>query len=285
MDKLTKTIIIVTTILVLFIGFSSCTVKVDSGEVGIVKHYGAIQSKPLIEGFHILRPWPFATVEIMNVQVSKAQAECLASSKDLQSAKTVIDVQYSIQAGLAPQILKHFGDKDVVQSVILEPAIQESVKSITSNFTAEQLVTKRDAVKLGIENNLKVFVGKTLQDKGISGAIIFANIAITDFQFSKEFNIAIEAKVKAEQDALRAENEKRTRITQAEAAKEELQLQADGASYKIEKESKARAEAIKREAEALSSNPSLIKLRMIEKWNGGLPTYTGESIPLLKMID
>jgi dihydrofolate synthase/folylpolyglutamate synthase len=71
----------------------------------------------------------------------------------------------------------------------------------------------------------------------------------------------------------------------AEAAKEELQLQADGASYKIEKESKARAEAIKREAEALSSNPSLIKLRMIEKWNGGLPTYTGESIPLLKMID
>jgi regulator of protease activity HflC (stomatin/prohibitin superfamily) len=249
-----------------------------------IRHFGAIQSQPLGEGFHFIRPWPFGNVEKMNVQVSVVQTKCTASSKDLQLAETVVDVQYSVQFNSTPKVLQHFGNKEVIKSVILEPAIQESVKAITAQFTAEQLITKRDAVKIGIETNLKEFVKKTLEDKGIPGAVKFANIAITDFRFSKEFDAAIEAKVKAEQDALRAENEKKTRITQAEAAKTEKQLQADGTSYQIEMESKARADAIKRESEALNSNPSLIQLRMIEKWNGSLPTYTGESIPVLKMI-
>merc|ERR1711981_1385477 len=49
---------------------------------------------------------------------------------------------------------------------------------------------------------------KTLDSKDLDGAISISNIAITDFMFSSEFNKAIELKVKAEQQALQAENEK-----------------------------------------------------------------------------
>ena len=96
---------------------------------------------------------------------------------------------------------------------------------------------------------------------------------MTDFQFSDEFNTAIEQKVRAEQLALQSLNEKKQRITQAEAKKQEKQLAADAASYEIEKMSMAQAAAIKRESQALKGNPALIQLRYVEKWDGVLPVY------------
>ncbi|MEC8821972.1 MAG: hypothetical protein VYA08_13845, partial [Pseudomonadota bacterium] len=108
--------------------------------------------------------------------------------------------------------------------------------------------------------------------------------AITDFDFSAEFNRAIEEKVRAEQEALKAKNENLKRVTQAEAAAAEKTLAADAMAYEIEVQSKARADAIEREAKALKDNPQLIQLRIAEKWNGVLPRFTGsEAIPLLSI--
>ena len=104
-------------------------------------------------------------------------------------------------------------------------------------------------------------------------AIRISNCAMTDFQFSEEFNAAIEQKVRAEQLALQAANEKKQRITQAEAKKKEKELAADADAYEIEKMSQVRAAAIKRESQALKGNPQLIQLRYVEKWNGILPIY------------
>ena len=49
-------------------------------------------------------------------------------------------------------------------------------------------------------------------------------------------------------------------------------------AFKIEEVSLARAEAIKREAEALRGNSELIHLRQVEAWDGHLPTFTGGGI-------
>ena len=98
---------------------------------------------------------------------------------------------------------------------------------------------------------------------------------------SKERNPFDEMKVKAEQEALQAKNEKTRRVTQAEAAALEKKLAAEAEAYQISVESKARADAIKREANALKGNPALIQLRMAEKWNGELPKFSGGSaIPM-----
>jgi len=88
----------------------------------------------------------------------------------------------------------------------------------------------------------------------------------------------------AEQEALKAENEKKKRVTQAEAAAAETKLAAEAKAYQIENESKARADAIKRESAALESSPNLVQLRIAEKWDGKLPTYTGNAIPLMKLM-
>jgi len=85
-------------------------------------------------------------------------------------------------------------------------------------------------------------------------------------------------------NALVAINEKTRRVTQAEAGYQERKLAADGEAYEIEASSKAKADAIAREAKALKNNPELIKLRLAEKWDGTLPRFTGgETIPLINI--
>merc|ERR1712066_903447 len=111
--------------------------------------------------------------------------------------------------------------------------------------------------------------------KDCENGIDISNLAITDFSFSAEFNQAIENKIKAEQGALKAENEKLQIITETEAEAAQVQLNADALSYKIITESNATAQAIVMEANALRDNPALIKLRTANKWNGQYPRFMG----------
>jgi len=270
-------------IIVIIILATSAFVIVDSGHVGVVRTLGAVQPKPLSEGFHFKKPF-MDKIEQVDIRLTKEQSKSTAASKDLQTVQTQVTVQYSLMGPVAPKTYQKIGTRDVVAATVIEPAIQESVKAITAQYTAEQLVTKRAEVKLQIQKAIDNFITITLEEKEVPTALRIANVAITDFQFSDEFNRAIELKVKAEQEALQARNEKVKRVTQAEAAYQEKKLAADAAAYDIEARSKAKAQAIEREAKALKNNPELIQLRISEKWDGTLPKFTGgETIPFINM--
>ncbi|MEQ9618204.1 MAG: prohibitin family protein [Deltaproteobacteria bacterium] len=270
-------------IIVIIILATSAFVIVDSGHVGVVRTLGAVQPNPLPEGFHFKKPF-IDKVESIDIRLTKAQSKSTAASKDLQTVETQVTVQYSLMGPVAPKTYQKIGTRDVVAATVIEPAIQESVKAITAQYTAEQLVTKRAEVKLQIQEAIDNFITVTLKDKDVPTALKIANVAITDFEFSDEFNKAIELKVKAEQEALQAINEKTRRVTQAEASYQEQKLAADAAAYNIEARSKAKADAIAREAKALKSNPELIQLRISEKWDGTLPKFTGgETVPFINV--
>lgn len=258
-------------------------VVVDAGNVGVVKRLGAVQENPLEEGFHLKIPFVDVIIKV-DIRLNSTRSVALSSSKDLQTVKTEVSVQYSINGGLAPQTYQTIGLKSQIQATVIEPAIEESVKSVTAKYTAEELITRREVVKTQIQQAIQAFINTTLQEKGVLNGILIANVAITDFNFSDEFNRAIEMKVKAEQEALQAKNEKIRRVTQAEAAAAEKKLSADASAYEITAASKARAEAIKREARSLKSNPELIQLRIAEKWDGKLPQFNGSSaVPFLNI--
>ena len=269
-------------VLVLVLGFSM-TVIVDSGHVGVVRTLGAVQPDHLSEGFHLKKPF-VDSIEEIDVRLSKAESEASAASKDLQVVRTTVAVQYSMVGPVMPRTYQQIGPRGAVESTLISPAILESVKAVTAKYTAEELVTERAEVKQAIQNAIEDFISTTLEQKDVRGAIALANVAITDFVFSSEFNRAIEEKVQAEQEALKTKNEKLRRVTQAEAAAAERQLAADAEAYQIEVASKARADAIRREAEALKDNPQLVHLRIAEKWDGVLPTFSGgDAIPLLNI--
>ena len=269
--------------LVILMLLFGCFVIVESGHVGVVRRLGAVQMDALPEGIHGKLPL-VDSVEEIDIRLRKAESEAQAASKDLQVVRTQVAVQYSMTGEVMPLTFQKIGTRSVVESTLVAPAIMESVKAVTALYTAEDLVTNRAEVKNKIQLAIEEFINTTLQQKGVAGALSLANVAITDFDFSDEFNRAIEEKVKAEQEALKAKNEKLRRVTQAEAAAAERTLAADAEAYQIEVASKARAEAIRREAEALRDNPSLIQLRIAEKWDGQLPQVSGgNAIPLLNV--
>jgi prohibitin 2 len=278
--------ILVPLLILLVIAFavlSSMAVIVQSGHVGVVRTLGAVQPVALREGFHLKKPF-IDQVEQMDIRLTASREQATAASKDLQTVTTQVTTQFSLNGDLAPQIYQKVGTLPKVAVSLVQPAIQECVKSVTAKFTAEELVTKREFVKQQIQEALMNFLNNTLREKDLINSINIANLAITDFNFSDEFNRAIEAKVKAEQMALQAKNEKLMRVTQAEAAAEERKLAASAEAFSTEVQSKARADAIQRESAALQQSPSIIRLRAIERWDGTLPRITGQSaVPFLNI--
>ena len=222
----------------------------------------------------------------MTTRLTASEAKATAASRDLQIVTTDVTTTYAINGALAPLTFQRVGTPEKIAATIVNPAVQESVKAVTAKFTAEQLVTQREVVKQQIQQAIVAFINTTLGEKDVEGALNIANVAITDFKFSEEFNKAIESKVQAEQAALQAKNEKLRRVTQAEAGAEEVKLAAEAQAFTIEAESIARAEAITREAEALSGRPEVLRLRTIERWDGVLPRITsGDGVLQMLQLD
>ncbi len=189
----------------------------------------------------------------MNIQTQKAEVTADSASKDLQVVTTVIAVNYNLEWAAIRNLYQTVGTNEVIEFKIIAPTIQESVKSTTAKFTAEELITERSAVAVDIKTNLTNKLGKL--------GILVSDINIVEFRFSPEFDAAIESKVRAEQDALAQKN-------LLEKVKYEAQQTIESA--------KAQAESIKIQAEAVTSQwgADYVKLKWIEKWSWVLPTTT-----------
>lgn len=256
---------------------------VPSGAVGVVTHMGRVDAAPLGEGYHWKLPF-YTNVEMMSTRLHTDKTQAQAASKDLQQVSAELTVPFTLKASDAPAVYQKIGNLEQVESNIINPGVLESVKSVMAQYTAEELVTKRELVKTKVEEQLKAYVNEALHDKGIPAAVAIGNVAITHFDFSPEFNKSIELKVKAEQDALRAENEKRQKITEAEATRDSQKARADGEAYATKVQSQAEADAIRIKAAALKDNPDIVNLNAVQKWDGKLPVYTGGApVPFIKL--
>jgi regulator of protease activity HflC (stomatin/prohibitin superfamily) len=262
-------------LIILFAAFTT----VDPGKVGIAVTLGHVGRTAWDPGLHFKLPLLTSVVQ-MSTRLEKHPVNSPAASKDLQLVTAEVTVPFSLKADSAPDVFQKLGTQETLQGTLIDPGVMESVKAITAQFTAEELVTEREIVKAKIEEQIKSYVREALTQKGLAGAIEIGNVAITHFDFSKDFNGSIEAKVKAEQDALRAENEKKQKVTQAEAERDSQKARADGAAYSIEVQSKAEAAAIQRKADALRANPNLIQLNAVDKWDGKMPQYMGGQTPI-----
>jgi regulator of protease activity HflC (stomatin/prohibitin superfamily) len=248
--------------LICFIALLSIPYTIKAGERGIVLTWGMVDMQAKNAGIHAKIPFA-QTVERMTVQTMKYDAEASSASKDLQIVHATIAVNYHILPETVPQLYKDIGMG--YEAKIIQPAVQEVVKASTAQFTAEELITKRAEVKAVIDEHLK----ERLSDKGI----VMETTNIINFDFSDEFNKAIEAKVTAQQIALKAENdlnrikiEKEQTITQAEAQAQSVRLRADAEAYSLQ--------VIR---EQLERSNALIQYKTIEKWDGKVSIVSGGS--------
>ncbi len=197
-----------------------------------------------------------------DIQTQKVQEDTTAASSDLQDVRATIAVNFNVDPSKVSSIYSNIGVD--YQEVIIDPAIQETVKAVTAKYTAEQLVTNREAVRQGIVDALTA----KLQSVGIR----VTQVAIVNFAFSADFNKAIEAKVTAEQNALAAKN--KLDQVKFEAAQRVAQATAEAEAIKIQ------ASAIEQQGGA-----NYVSLQAITKWDGHLPEQMipGGAVPFINL--
>lgn len=230
---------------------------VPAGFVGVHTRMSAVKDT-FSPGFYAKIPW-IDGVAIMDTQTQKKEVNAEAASSDLQNVSAVVAINFHVLPSDASTIFQNIGTD--YQSRIIDPAIQESIKSITANYTAEQLITKRTAVRDGIF----ALLSTKLDAYGIKTD----SINIVNFDYSPSFNTAIEAKVTAQQNALAAEN----KLAQVKFEAQQRISQAEG-----------EAKAIGIQAAAINSQggADYVELQRIKAWDGhactsycGLDASTG----------
>ena len=238
---------------------------VGAGQRGVLLRFQAPTGEIKEEGLYYKIPF-VEQVVLMSTQIQKYTAPATSSSKDLQVVTTEVTLNYQLNAASVTEIYTNL--RQDYETRIIQPYIQEAVKSTTANYDAEELITQRPKVRDELQN----LIAERLKPLGMD----VVQLSITDFQFSPAFQDSIEAKVRAVQQALEAENalkrvefEAQQEITRAKAEAEGLRLQKQQIT-----------------AQLLELRQIEVQRAAVEKWNGVMPDVvtSGGPVPMLDVF-
>ena len=273
--KLAKHGVIVVIILIaLAVLLAKGFTRVPVGSTGIMVTLGRVQDgSTLSEGLHFHLPF-LQEIVTMDNRVQKLELDTEAFSKDIQTVSAKLAVNYRLRPESSFSVYKSYGTR--FEQNIIVPATHEALKSVSAQYTAEELISKRAESSDKMRDEL---------DAKLTGmGITVTDFNIIDFDFSVDFINAVEAKQVAEQVKKRAATENETAIAQAEREKQVAIKQAEAAAEKVRIEAEAKANAVKLAAEAeafrlQSINQNLtdltIRNTLAERWNGKLPSVMG----------
>ncbi|NDZ93298.1 prohibitin family protein [Streptomyces sp. SID6673] len=233
--------------------FSSLT-SVGTGQVGVVTNYGKVTGRELTEGLSWISPWGVESATVYDVKTQKDEVQSTAATKDLQDVNGTLVLNYQLERGEVSRMHQQVGE--AYKDKLVLPALNEVFKAASAKYTASELITDRAEVKKDVYDQLK----SRLEKYGIA----VQDVSITNFQFSAEFNKAIESVQIANQQVSRAKQ-------QLEKAKVDAERKITAAT--------GDAEAQRLQQETIT--PELLRKMEIEaqekaiaKWNGQLPTTT-----------
>ena len=263
---------------------SSCT-KVETGCTGVRVYLGSVQETSFDAGFHFKLPFVEKVVEVNN-KVQKVEVDAASTSKDLQSVNSTLAINYHLAKESSIEMYKNVGL--TYADTILQPAIQEATKSVMAQYRAEELIQRRGEVSIAIQ--------EAITEKVSDYGIIIDEFNITNFGFSQAFDDAIEQKLVAEQNKIKAatENEQRVAAAEADAKEAEARAQGEANAKIIAAEADAQATLTKAEAQAEANKkleesltPEVLEQKKIDKWNGQYPTVitSGEGSDLILDIN
>ena len=232
--KSAKVIVAVVAVIVLFLLF--CVRIVNVGEIGIITRFGNI-NREASSGLILKLPWPIEHLTKMNVQIQKEQQDASAATQDLQTVTTTLALNYNLTPATADDVFRTIGAD--YKARIIDPVLQETVKSVTSQFNADELISDRPKVEALV---LQDITGK-LKSRGVT----VDNVSIVNFGFSDAFEQAIEQKQVAQQNAQKAQYELQTAQLQSQA----------------------------QDVQAKTLTPEYLQLQAIQKWDGKTPNYVG----------
>ncbi len=269
-----KPVVIVILLAVLAVLLANSFAVVPVGSTGILLTFGRVQEGSTIsEGLHMKLPFIQQIVSMDN-RVKKLELTTEAFSRDIQTVTARLAVNYRLRPERSFSVYKTYR-MDFEQDIIV-PATHEALKSVSAQYTAEELISMRAESSDKMRDELD----SKLTDMGIT----ITDFNIIDFDFSEEFINAVEEKQVAEQIKKKAATENETAIAQAEREKQVAIKQAEAAAEKVRIEAEAKANAVKLAAEAeafrlesIGKNltEDTIRNTVAERWDGKLPSVMG----------
>lgn len=224
------------------IAMAGTFISIDAGHVGVVTQFGRVTGRVLDPGLHWVAPWQECHRFDCRVQKFEGDTECF--SKDLQLVGVKLSLLTTLRPSKAKDIFQTIG-RDYMAQVV--PRVWEILKQQVAAYNAEEVVEKREAIRLSIL--------KACRER-LSEVVDVDDVVLVNVTFSDVYEKAIEQKQVAQQEALRAKYE-------LDRAKTEAQKAIEVA--------KGEAEAIRVRGEALKDNPGVAQLEAIKKWNGVSP--------------
>ena len=292
MKKLIKVLVIaVVALLLVVVLLANSLAIVPVGSTGIMLTLGRVEEgKALSEGMHLKIPFVQKIVSMDN-RVKKLELSTEAFSKDIQTVSATLAVNYRMIPEKSFEIYRKHGTQ--FENNIIVPATHEVLKSVCAQYTAEELISKRQESSDMMRDEL----GAKLGELGIE----ISDFNIIDFDFSNEFIEAVESKQVAEQlkkkaatenetAIAQAEREKQVSIKQSEAEAERVRIQAEAKAQSMLIAAQAEADAVKMAADAEAYRmenegkyitSDLIDKIIAENWDGKLPVVSGSSNNIL----
>lgn len=216
----------------------SCLRTVPTGHTGIVTVFGKVEEQTYEAGVHFTAPWK--SVINMDNRNQKASIDLLCFSSDIQEVSVTYTLNYQISKQNAQLIYKDIGVS--YYETVIQPRVQEAVKSEMAKYTAEELLSNRAQLSEDIR--------QVLTNKLNAYNIIVVDASMENLDFSDAFTDAVEAKQVAEQKSKQAKIEEEQKIMEAEAAAKRTEIDAEAAAKRSEIEATAAATVAKIAAEA-----------------------------------
>ena len=243
--KLNKRVVpIILIALAVIILATSLFYEVPAGNIGVVLRFSAVD-RVAYPGINIKLPF-VERVVLMNVRTQKDEAQATAVSENLQVVTSIIAVNYHLDGTRAKEVYEKVGAD--YANIIVAPAIQNTFKAVTALFTAEELITKRDEVRLLAEEKLTAQLEPYF--------VVVENFNIVNVDFSAEYQQAIESKQVAQQ--------------QVETSKQKL-AQAEIDAQTVIAQAKGQADAQKALNQTGALTPEYLQYLFLTKWDGILP--------------
>ena len=233
-------------VIILFGFFTS----IGANEVGIMYNpfKGGIQNEVLGEGFK--GKSPFDEVYHISTEVQEFTFENISvQTNDSQFVNTILQVQVRIDKEQAFEYFKKYGGKQLTDiQGILSNTTQKQLEMITTQYNImEVLGEKRDEI---VNKTLETVKTELIKDGIVVERIILVD---TDAGDAIENAIAKEASAKKEAET-------------AKYLKEKAELEGEAKVIEAQKEKEAN------ELKQVTLTQQILAEKMIEKWNGQLPT-------------
>jgi regulator of protease activity HflC (stomatin/prohibitin superfamily) len=237
--------------------------NIDAGNVGIkINLYGSdrgVDNITIVTGRVWYNTWTTKIVEFPTFTQSVDYEPFVVTTKDAAEFSVDPKLNYHINPTRVPQIYRQYRKSlNEIEQQFMRNTIYDAYRIVANSFTSDSVMSNRERFEDRIQKILTQNLGKDgfIYDQLTSAISPPASLR----QMIDEKNASIQARLKAENEAKQA-------IAEAQVTK----AKAEGAAAALLVKARAEAEANRLKQQSLT--PLLVQQQMIEKWDGKLPQY------------